>query len=51
MKQNGGGRFCLSFGETYGIEYLLGEGRSIDEFYEISREEYEKLMVSENVTY
>ena len=31
----------LTDGETYGIEYLFGEGRSIDEFYEISREEYE----------
>lgn len=34
----------LTDGETYGIEYLLGEGRSIDEFHEISREEYESRM-------
>jgi hypothetical protein len=32
----------LTDGETYGVEYLLGTGRSVDEFSEISREEYEK---------
>lgn len=37
----------LTDGETYGIEYLLGENRSIDEFHEISREEYERLMEAE----
>lgn len=30
----------LTDGDTYGIEYLLGEGRSVDEFHEISSEEY-----------
>lgn len=33
----------LTDGETYGVEYLLGEGRSVDEFHEISREEYEAI--------
>lgn len=31
----------LTDGETYGIECLLGSGRRVDEFYEISRADYE----------
>ena len=34
----------LTDGETYGIEYLLGEGRNIDEFHEITEEEYQSIM-------
>lgn len=34
----------LTDGETYGIEYDLAEGRSKDEFSEISVEEYESLI-------
>ncbi len=37
----------LTDGETYGIEYLLGEGRSKDEFHEITREEYESKIQAE----
>lgn len=38
----------LTDGETYGVEYLLGEGRSIDEFSEISIDEYKKLIEVNN---
>lgn len=34
----------LTDGETYGVEYLLGEDRSVKEFYEISIDEYNALM-------
>ena len=37
----------LTDGETYGIEYLLGKGRSKEEFTEISREDYEAKIQSE----
>ena len=33
----------LTDGNTYGIEYLLGEGRSISEFSEITRADYEDI--------
>lgn len=42
----------LTDGEAYGIEYWLGEDRNVDEFHEISREEYEsKMQEEENVVY
>lgn len=34
----------LTDGETYGLIIFLGANRNIDEFYEISKEEYEKIM-------
>jgi hypothetical protein len=37
----------LTDGETYGVEYLLGEDRSVKEFYEISIDEYNALMTEE----
>ena len=36
----------LTDGEAYGIEYWLGEDRNVDEFNEISREDYESIMES-----
>ena len=38
----------LTDGETYGVEYLLGTCRSVDEFSEISREEYEQMELMNN---
>ena len=34
----------LTDGETYGIEYMLGANRNVDEFKEISREEYKTMI-------
>lgn len=37
----------LTDGETYGTKIFLADGRSADEFHEISLEEYEYLMEAE----
>ena len=34
----------LTDGMSYGVEYILGADRSISEFTEISKEEYEKML-------
>ena len=37
----------LTDGETYGTKIYLGEGRSADEFHEITEEEYNKILETE----
>ena len=37
----------LTDGETYGTTIYLGEGRSADEFHEITQEEYEEILEAE----
>ena len=37
----------LTDGMSYGIEYILGADRSISEFTEISKEEYEKMLLAD----
>lgn len=34
----------LTDGETYGVTIFLGSGRKAEEFYEIPREEYDRIM-------
>lgn len=34
----------LTDGETYGVTIFLGSGRKAEEFYEITREEYDRIM-------
>lgn len=34
----------LTDGETYGVTIFLGSGRKPEEFYEITREEYDQIM-------
>jgi hypothetical protein len=34
----------LTDGETYGSVIFLGANRNVDEFYEIPREEYDRIM-------
>ena len=37
----------LTDGETYGTTIYLGEGRSADEFHEITQEEYKEILEAE----
>lgn len=37
----------LTDGTTYGSVIFLGAGKSADDFYEITREEYERIMAEE----
>ena len=37
----------LTDGESYGTTIYLGEGRSADEFHEITEEEYNNILKSE----
>ena len=37
----------LTDGMSYGFEYILGADRSISEFTEISKEEYEKTLLAD----
>ena len=39
----------LTDGVTFGFEYLLGAGRSISEFTEITKEQYESIINAEAV--
>lgn len=41
----------LTDGEIYGTKIFLAEGRSAEEFHEISREEYEKMKEQEAQAY
>lgn len=41
----------LTDGEIYGTKIFLAEGRSAEEFHEISREEYEKIKEQEAQAY
>lgn len=41
----------LTDGEIYGTKIFLAEGRSAEEFHEISREEYEKMKEQEVQAY
>ena len=41
----------LTDGEIYGSKIFLAEGRSAEEFHEISREEYEKIKEQEAQAY
>ena len=34
----------LTDGETYGTTIYLGEGRNAEEFYEITKEEYDEIL-------
>lgn len=36
----------LTDGEIYGVQIFLAEGQSADDFYEITKEEYEKIILS-----
>lgn len=38
----------LTDGEIYGVQIFLAEGQSVEEFHEISQEEYEKITIAEN---
>lgn len=40
--------YILTNGEIYGTEIFLAEGMSADDFYEITREEYEARMAEED---
>lgn len=40
--------FVLTDGTIYGREILLGDGRSADDFHEITEEEYEVIMAAED---
>ena len=48
LKANEG--MILTDGEGYGVEVYLAEGVDASAFYEITREEYEKIMVAEAET-
>ena len=41
--------YVLTDGEIYGTMIFLAEGRSAEEFHEISREEYERIMKEQEV--
>lgn len=41
--------FVLTDGEIYGSKIFLAEGRDPADFYEISREEYERIMEEQEV--
>lgn len=52
LKANEG--FIYTDGEIYGTTIYLAEGRSADGFYQITKEEYEKILETEeeeNVLY
>ena len=36
--------YILTNGEVYGVEIFLAEGMSAEDFHEIPKEEYEKMM-------
>lgn len=38
----------LTDGETYGTKIFLAEGRDPADFYEISRDEYERIMLEQD---
>jgi hypothetical protein len=38
----------LTNGEIYGVCIFLAEGVKADEFYEITKDEYEKVLTAEN---
>ena len=40
--------YILTNGEIYGTEIFLAEGMNADDFYEITREEYEALMAEDD---
>ena len=37
----------LTDGETYGVTIFLGSGRNAEEFYEITKEEYEYILAEQ----
>lgn len=39
----------LTDGKTYGSEIFLAEGASTDAYYEITREEYEQILLEQEV--
>lgn len=41
--------YVLTDGEIYGSKIFLAEGRDPADFYEISREEYKRIMVEQEV--